>query len=85
MILINKYTKLSSHMTSMTMNGILLIEQIMLIGLSNVKFLLKGIKSSTFSNDHTVVAALSAGTETNFLWNSLIPFFKFLKVNLSLG
>ena len=41
MILINKYTKLSSHMTSMSINDRPLIKQIMLIG--SAKFLLQAV------------------------------------------
>ena len=44
MILINKYTKLSSHMTSMSINDRPLIKQIMLIG--SAKFLLQGVNVS---------------------------------------
>ena len=38
MILINKHTKLSSHISSMSINDILLIKQIMLIGFSSAKY-----------------------------------------------
>ena len=52
MILINKYTKLSSHMTSMSINDRLLIKQIVLKCLSSSKFLLEGVNIVQFSNDH---------------------------------
>ena len=38
-----------------------------------------------FSNDHNIINSLICGTKSNFLWNSLNPFVKFLKVNLGLG
>ena len=58
MVLINKYTKLSSHVTSMSINDRLLVKQIMLIGLSSAKFLLYGVNVVYFSNDHKVVSSL---------------------------
>ena len=33
----------------------------------------------------TLLATLSAGAKTNLLWNSWIPFFTSLKVNVGLG
>ena len=39
----NKYRKLSRHMASMSINDSPLVKQIMLIGLSSAKFLLKGV------------------------------------------
>ena len=37
-----------------------------------------------FQMTTTLLAAVSAGAKTNLLWNSWIPFFKFLTMNLSL-
>ena len=38
-----------------------------------------------FKTTTRLLAALSVGAKTNLLWNSWIPFFKCLKVNLGLG
>ena len=57
----------------------------MLIYFCSAKFLLYGVNLVPFSNDHNILAALSAGAITNLLWNSWIPFFKCLKVNLGIG
>ena len=56
MILINKYTKLRSHMASMSSNYIPLVKQTMLIGLSSAKFVLYGGNAVHFSNDRKVVS-----------------------------
>ena len=58
MILINKYTKFSIHMTSMSINDRLLVKQTMLKGLSSAKLLLKGVNVVHFSYDHNVVSSL---------------------------
>ena len=71
MILINKHTKLNSHMAPMPINDITLIKQIMLIGISSAKFWLKGATA--------LLADLSAGAKTNILWNCWISksYFRF--------
>ena len=51
MILINKHAKLSSHTATMPINDRPLVKQIMLIGLSSAKFLLKGVNVAHFWND----------------------------------
>ena len=56
--MINKYTKLSSHMVSMSINDIPLVEHIMFIGLSSTKFLLYCINVVHFSNNVNVVSNL---------------------------
>ena len=43
------------------------------------------LKLYIFQTTTTLLAALSARAKINFLWDSWIPFFKFLKVNLDLG
>ena len=60
MILINKNTKLSSHMASMSINDRPLVKQIMLIGLSSAQLLLNGVNEV-----HFFQKTLSAGTKTN--------------------
>ena len=57
MILINKQTKLSSHMALMPINDKSLIKQIMLIAISSAKFLLLCVYVA-FLNDHNVVNSL---------------------------
>ena len=57
MILINKYTKLSSHIASMSINDILHFKQIVLIGLNSAKFLPLDVNVEHFSNDHNVVSS----------------------------
>ena len=84
MILINKHLKLSCYVASMPNNDRRLIKPVVLTCFSSAMFLLKGVNVVLFSNDH-MLAALSVGAKTNLLWNSWIPFFKFLKVNLGLG
>ena len=64
-------------MTSLSINDIVLVKQIMLIGLSSAKFLLWDVNGVHFSYYHNVLAALSAGAKTSFLRNSCTPFFKF--------
>ena len=85
MVLINKQPKLSCNMASMPVNDRRLIKPVMLICFCSAKFLLKGVNIVFFQTTTTVLAAVSAGAKTNFLWNSWIPFFKCLKVNLGLG
>ena len=85
MVLINKQPKLSCHMTSMPINNRRLIKPVMLICFCSAKFLLWGVNIVSFSNDNNILAAFSAGAKTNCLWNSWVPFFKCLKVNLGLG
>ena len=58
MIPINKYTKLSSHMTSLSINDRALVKQIMRVGLISAKLLLKGVNVLHFSNDLNVVDCL---------------------------
>ena len=66
MILTNKYTKLSSDMASLSNNDIPLVKQIMLIGLSSAKLLLKGVNVVHFFQTTTMLlAALSAGAKIN--------------------
>ena len=45
-------------MGPMPINDRLLIKQIMLIGNSNAKFLLKGVNGYIFSNDYNIVSTL---------------------------
>ena len=85
MVLINKQPKLSCHMASMPINDRCLIKPVMLICFCSAKFLFKGVKIVSFQTTTTLLAALSAGAKANLLWNSWIPFFKCLKVNLGLG
>ena len=67
MLLINKYTKLSSHMASMSINDKSFVKQIILSGLSNAKLLLYGANVVHFQMTTTLLAALSPGAITNFL------------------
>ena len=62
MILINKQTKLSSHMSLVLINDRPLIKHIMLIWFSSAKFLLQGVTVVHFSNDHNIVSNLIVGT-----------------------
>ena len=71
MILINKYTKLCSHIASMSINVRLLIKQFMLIGLVAVlNSCFRVLMYYIFQTTTKLLAALPAGAETNFLWNS---------------
>ena len=67
MSLINKYTKLSSHMASMSINDRPFVKQIILFGLSNAKLLLYGVNDVHFQKTTTLLAALSPGAITTFL------------------
>ena len=70
MILINKYTKLSRHMTSMLIKDRRLIKSVILICFGSAKFLLEGLNEEHFSKTTTLLAALSKGAKTNLLWKS---------------
>ena len=85
MVLISKQPKLSCNMASMPINDRRLIKPVMLICFCSAKFLLYGVNVVPFSNDHNIVSRLICGAKKNLLWNSWIPFFKCLKVNLGLG
>ena len=85
MVLINKQSKLSCHMASMSISDRRFIKPVMLICFCSAKILLKSVNIVPSSNDHNIVSSLSAGAKTNLLWNSWIPFFKCLKVNLGLA
>ena len=85
MVLINKQPKLSCHMAAMSINDRRLIKPVMLICFCSAMFLLYGVNIISFSNDHNIVSSLISGAKTNLLWNSWVPFFKCLKVNLRLG
>ena len=85
MVLVNKQPKRSCHMASMPINDRRLIKPVMLICFCSAKFLLEGVNIDLFQTTTTLLAALSTGAKTNLPWNSWIPFFKCLKVNLGLG
>ena len=55
----------------------------MLICFGSAKFLLYGVNIVPFSNDHNIASGLICGGQI-LLWNSWIPFFTCLKVNLGL-
>ena len=83
--MVNKHPKLSCHMASMSIYDRSLINFVMLICFCSVKFMFKGVNIVPFQTTTTLLAALSAGAKTNLLWNSWIPSFTCLKVNLGLG
>ena len=72
MVLINKYTKLSNGMASMSINDRPNFKQIMLIGLSSAKLMLYGLNAVHFQTPTTLLAALSAGAKTNSSYGILV-------------
>ena len=82
MIFINKHSKLRSHIVPMPIKDIPIVNKIKLICNNSAKFFLYGVNGVYFKTTTTLLAALSAGAKTNFLWNSWTHFLKFLKVNL---
>ena len=64
MILINEYTKLSSHMSSMSINDRPLIKQIILIG--SAKFLLQGVNVSHQLDYYTWAPNLASMAENSY-------------------
>ena len=85
MVLINKQPKLICHMASMPINDRRLLKPVMLICFAVLSSCFRVLIKYPFQTTTTLLAALSAGAKTNLLWNSWIPFFKCLKVNLGLG
>ena len=65
MFYINKHTKLRSHIALIPINDRQLIKHIMLIGISSAKFVVLGVNVAVSKTYPMLVAALSAGAQTN--------------------